>query len=178
MKRNFKIFLFFLLATTFLLTSFSFAEEKKGAVKSIWEKASGIFKKPSKESKAQPKFPSETKKSPMEELTNEQIIERIEYMLVVFPEIYDFIPELKDEDLKELNKARLIKLHNRVANERTRLQTQRIQRQLETVRASQNVPRQPPRIYAPPTVPKPPTPPPSPPRVHTPPPTPPSAPRR
>ena len=120
------------------------------------------------------KEPAATEKkadeSPIMQLSKEELIGRIEYLVEITPQIKDFIPELKSIDLKTLSKEDLAKLYSRVNNERARIQTERIQRQLDAVRASQNIPR-PPVVHAPPPVPKAPTPPPAPPKI-PPPPTP------
>ena len=104
---------------------------------------------------------AETKISPLQALSKEELIERIRYMLEVMPEIEDLLPGIKGKDLQKMDKDTLIALHNRINNERVRIQTERIQRQLEAVRASQHRPPQ-----APPTLPKvpqlPPAPPPQP----------------
>lgn len=130
---------------------------------------------------------------PFEEASAEDIRERITYMLGVTPQAANFIPELEiamDEDgkvtkieyevddtfkpLEEISdKETLIKIHSRINNERTRMQSERIQNQLQAAaRAAQNIPR-PPQIHTPPTIPKPP---PTPPQAHRPPPLPPSPP--
>ncbi|MGB2705720.1 MAG: hypothetical protein WBC74_02550 [Candidatus Omnitrophota bacterium] len=145
---------------------------------------------------AEEKGSTKPKKSPWDEITKDEICERIKHMLEISPEAADFIPKLKIatdkegniteikynidgifKDIKELDKETLIKIHNRINIERTRIQTERIQRQMEAIRASQNVQR-PPRVYTPPAVPKPHTPPPQPPKVPSPPPTPPAPQRR
>ena len=119
----------------------------------------------------------EPKKSPWDSMTEEGIRERIKRMVQVSPEAVNFIPELKvtfdkdgevlnitykvdgvAKDLEGLDKGTLIKLHNRINIERVRIQTERIQRQLNAARASQQVPRPPP---APPKIPKPPQAPPT-----------------
>ena len=135
------------------------------------------------------------KKSPLEELSKEEITERIRHMLEVTPEAVGFIQRLKvasDENgnvksieyetggvyknIDTLDKKTLIKIHNRINNERTRIQTERIQRQLQAARAGQNIPKQH-QVHIPPSIPKPPAPPPAPPKVPTPPPAPPQIPR-
>ena len=139
----------------------------------------------------------EEKVSPWENMTEEDIIERIIPMLETMPEVLSYIPEFKatrDEDgkiteltyvidgiptlIEEINKETLVTIHNRVSMERTRIQTERIQRQLSSTRAAtQNIPKQP-QIYTPPTIPRPPALPPTPPKTHTPPPQPVTPPRR
>ncbi|MFH1594376.1 MAG: hypothetical protein ABID09_06740 [Candidatus Omnitrophota bacterium] len=144
--------------------------------------------------------------SPFADITAEELIDRIKNILEVSPEVADFVPELKiikgpkgeiseiqyDKDgvvkpIEELSKETLIRLHSRMNNERTRLQTDRIQRQLNAARAVQNiakpqVPVMPPRIpkvYVPPrSLPKIPKPPPAPPKIPAPPPRPPEIPGR
>jgi len=220
MKNYFKI-LTLCLAVVVLFSTASFSEEKKeGLVKGLWNKTLDIVKHPVKElapipkSKTAPEAepaPVEEKKSPWESITEEEICERIKYMIEVSPEASSLIPELKvtldknrnatkitynvdgiAKDLKELDKETLIKIHNRVNNERARIQSERIQKQLEAMRASQRIPSPPPappkipRLpQQPPTVPKPPPQPPTiprppqaPPTIPKPPPTPPQPPRR
>ena len=140
---------------------------------------------------------AEPAKSPFEESSKEDIAQRIKGMLEAVPEAANFIPELKlsldkdknivaikykidgiFKDITEIDKETLIKIHGRISNERVRIQTERIQRQLNAARAAQNVPR-PPQVYTPPPAPpRVPTPPPTPPKVPTPPPAPPRVPRR
>ena len=129
-------------------------------------------------------------KSPWDQISEKELRERIKRVLEISPDAADFIPELKittDKDgnvteikynisgvftsIETLDKKTLIKMYNRINIERTRIQTERIQRQLEAVRASQNVQR-PPKVYTPPAVPRPHRPPPQPPKVPPAPPTP------
>ena len=152
-----KIFILFL-TITFLFVQASFAEEKVGSVKTGWRKFLGVFKKPF----------LKPEKSPLERFTKEEILRRIKYMLETSPEIADFIPELKDIDLEKLDKENLMKIHNRINIERIRIQTERMERQLETIRASERIPK-PPQDYTAPAMPKTPRPPSSPPEVPAPP---------
>ncbi|MCQ9207464.1 MAG: hypothetical protein NG740_06275, partial [Omnitrophica bacterium] len=112
-------------------------------------------------------------KSPFDSMTHSRIVERIEYMLETTPEAANSIPELElslgedgnvakikynvdgiFKDIKLLDKDTLGRIHARVANERTKIQSERIQNQLEAARAAQNVPV-PPRAYrAPAALPK------------------------
>ena len=167
----------------------------KGAVKEV----APLKAKPEIET-AKPR--AELEESPLARLSKEEIAERIKQMLEISPEITSFVPELKviwdgegnttsieykaEGTLKELglvDKETLIKIHNRVSNERARIQAERIQKQLEQVtRASQAA--KPPHVYMPPTAPKVPVPPPqppkpspSPPKIPPPPAMPPSPPR-
>lgn len=131
--------------------------------------------------------------SPFESLSQEEIAQRIKYMLEAVPESAQFIPELKIthddegsildvaynvdgifENIEKLDKDVLIRIHNRINNERVRIQNERIQRQLQAQRAGQNIPKPPPPAYIPPSVPKPPS---APPKIPSP-PAPPAPPRR
>jgi len=142
--------------------------------------------------------------SPFASLSQEEIAQRIKYMLEVTPESASFIPELKIthddegnildvmynmngtfENIEKLDKDILVRLHNRVNNERVRIQNERIQRQLEAIRAAQNIPTPPPPAHTPPFVPRPPhtlpsvpKPPPPVPKAPYLPPAPPTAPRK
>lgn len=140
-------------------------------------------------------------KHPVAEFTKEEVVERIKYMVEITPEVKDFIPELKIErdkddrvvnvkysidgvptDLNDIDKETLMKIHGRIASERTRMQTERIQKQLQslaqTQRAIQQVNQIPKTYVAPPRVPIPPKAPASPPKVYVPPPAPSAPPRR
>lgn len=128
-------------------------------------------------------------KSPFDSLARAEIIERIEYMLEITPEAAYAIPELElgvdkegnvtkikynvdgmFKDIKLLDKDTLGRIHSRVANERTRIQSERIQSQLEAARAAQTAPVVPPRVHmAPAALPKVPTLPPQHIKVPTPP---------
>ena len=184
----------------FLFSTASFSEEKKeGAVKGLRNKALNAVKRPMQEPAPIPQrkgapetepAPDEKKKSPWEDMTEEEIRERVRNMVQGSPEVVNFIPELKvafdkdgqivkityevegvTKDVKELDKDTLIKLHNRINIERVRIQTERIQRQLDQARAAQRaqqIPKPPP---VPPRVPAPA--PPQPPKIHRPPPAPP-----
>ncbi len=158
MRKNFRIFILFLLIVSFISLQTSLAEERVGSVKTRWRKFLGIFKKPF----LKPEI------SPLEKLTKEEILRRIKYMLETSPEIADFIPELKDIDLEKLDKENLIKIHNRINIERIRIQTERIERQLEAARASERIPK-PPQDYTAPAMPKTPRLPQSPPEIPAPP---------
>ncbi|MGB2600603.1 MAG: hypothetical protein WBD00_02900 [Candidatus Omnitrophota bacterium] len=127
-------------------------------------------------------------------LTKEQMIESIKRRLKVFSEIEFIIPTLSsrtDEDgnkeyflkpqdgitvkLQDLDKETLTDLFARVNNEATRINTERLLRQIqqqEQIRRS--IPQQPPMPVQPP--PQPPTPPPAPPRIFIPPQPPPQPP--
>lgn len=196
MRKYFRILILYL-AMVFLFSTASFSEEKKeGAIKGLWNKALNVVRHPIQELIPIPQrkaaletepAPDEKKRSPWEDMTEEEIRERIKNMIEISPEVVNFIPGLKvtfDEDgeilkityeveglakdLKELDKEALIRLHNRLNSERVRIQTERIQRQLDASRAAQRVHRTP-------------QPPPTPPRIHRPPPTPttpPAPPRR
>ncbi len=209
MKNCIKILSVILLLMFFSVTECSFAKtEEVGFVKSSWRKLLGVFRQeePKKdvkpesrpaektEPKAEPK--PAAKKHPLQEMTKEEIIERIKHMLEISPQALDFIPELKVDidtegnvtairykaegifkDVGELDKKTLIKIHNRINNERVRIQTERIQRQLEAARAGQNIPKPSPQVYVPPKPPQQPPgtqkQPPAPPKIPAPPPRPP-----
>ncbi|UCD55071.1 MAG: hypothetical protein JSV93_06070 [Candidatus Omnitrophota bacterium] len=166
MRKNFRIFILFLIII-FLFTQVSLAEERVGPIKARWRKFLRIFRKP----------PLKPERPPLEELTEEEILRRIKYMLETSPEIADFIPELKNMDLEELDKENLIKIHNRINIERIRIQTEKMQRQLEATRASERI-RKLPQDYTAPAVPQTPRPRSSPPEVPTPPASPPRPSRR
>ena len=200
MRKYFRI-LTLCLAMVFLFSTGSFSEEKKeGVVKGLWNKTLNVVKHPIQEltsipqgkpAPETPPAPDEKKKSPWDDMTEEEIRERVKNMVQVSPEAVNFIPELKiafdkdgqiakityevegvAKDVKELDKNTLIKLHNRINIERVRIQTERIQRQLNATRASRQIPRPPPQ---PPKIPRPPQ---QPPKIHRPPPAPPPAPPR
>jgi len=139
----------------------------------------------------------EIKTTGIGDMPKENIIYRIKHMLEISQEAASFIPELRvtrDEndkvtkveyktgglfkDIENLDKEILIVIHRRINNERTRLQTERIQHQLESIRAAQSVPKPPPQPHTPPVVPQTHTPPPQPPQIPKPPPQPPPQPPR
>ena len=195
MNRVRKIVFVFIL--TFLYTQLVFAQAGEGNSQTIWGRILGVFKKPVAQEKASPKStiasekPKTSDRKPgiarpkVEDLSPDEIRDRIKSMVESSPEALDYIPELKasfNEDetvnamsykkdgisvnMEELDKETLIKVYSRVNRERTRLNAERIQRQLESIRAAQNINR----IYAPPPVPTPPpSAPPTPPRVQKPP---------
>jgi len=142
----------------------------------------------------------------LDNLTETELLEEIKYELDNFPEIIDRIPELKVtttedhvitkvefeingvlKDIQDLSKEELVDIFRRVSNEGARVQVERIQEQLEAVRAAQqsiqSIPKTPhqhlppqvpqaPETYAPPQLP------PSPPKLPEPPPQPPPQPPR
>lgn len=131
--------------------------------------------------------------SAKEERAPSEIIERIKEMLEAVPEIADSIPELKVTrdadgnvtsilynsgsgfiDIGDLKKDALVKLYSVANNERARIQTERIQRQIQQSRPPTLIPR-PPQIVTPPSVPRIPTVPvlPNIPKIPVPPPAPP-----
>lgn len=130
----------------------------------------------------------------LEEMTVEELAERLTDMLTYHPDVLSFIPELKaqkDEKgsifytytprggitkgLEKLDKDTLIKLFSRVSNEVNRLNIERIMRQLEQIRQAQQVSTVAPQSSQVITPPKAPSLPPQPPKVYTP-PIPPTAP--
>ena len=196
MKKSFIFLISFLLIVSLFLLENSFAEERVGFVKRSWRKFLGVFKKPTPEPEKKPLMPkgeAVTKepvadKAGLADLTKEEIIKRIRFMLEINPEVANFIPELKStrddknniaiveykvdgvfQDIIVLDKETLIRIHNRIASERARIQAERIQKQLEAIRATQNIHKEPPALPkvpaappAPPKIPKPPPPPPAP----------------
>lgn len=193
-KKRYIIIVTSLLAASLLFAEVSFAQERVGLVKTAWRKFLNVFRKPAAKETHKPE--AEPRKSALAELSEEELRERIRRLLEISPEIADFIPELKlsrDEEgniikveyekrgtlknIEELDKETLIRIHNRVNNERVRIQTERIQQQLQAAQAAQKIPTPPP-VHTPPVPPKTHTPPPSPPKVPTPPPSPPAQHRR
>ncbi|MBL7158388.1 MAG: hypothetical protein ISS91_02650 [Candidatus Omnitrophica bacterium] len=175
------------------------AQEKVGFWKRAWRKmihkSDKMQEKVSGETKAKTienaKPARLARQSPLEELSEEELRGRIRDMIIAYPEAASFIPGLKiaydkegaiehieletageRKSLNDMDKEALLSVHKRVARERTRLQMERIQRQLNAVRAVQNIPKPPPQP------PKLPTLPPQPPKIPTPPPRPPSPTRR
>ena len=165
-----KIFILFL-TITFLFVQISLAEERLGSVKTRWREFLGIFKKPPQKETREP-----TKVS-LDELTKEEILRKIKYMLETWPEMKGFIPELENTDLEKLDKEALIKIYNRVNIERVRLGIERMERRMKATKPSEGVPELP-RTYTLPAGPKIPKPAPTPPKVPTPPPSPPQPSRR
>lgn len=178
MRKNFRIFVFALIIS-FVFTQTSIASGRMGLVKSSWRKFLKALRKPSLKERDGTQLRAKPKPEELvlRELSKEEILRRIKYMLETSPEIADFIPELKDIDLEKLDKENLIKIHNRINIERIRIQTERIERQLEATRASERIPK-PPQDYTAPAMPQTPRPAPSPPEIPTPPASPPRPPRR
>jgi len=175
-------------------------EEAPAPERGVKEKAPGVGVK--KSDRTPPGM------SPLTWVSKEEIKGRIINILDIDPEVLDYIPELRakfdDEfnlieleynldgmyvDIGVLEKKELINIHNRINNERLRLQTERIQRQVTHPTPPHAVP-QPPTIVTPPEIPRPPKvpytppaqppspPPPTPPKVPSTPPLPPSVPQR
>lgn len=187
----------FLCILTFLYTQLVFAQTEKGDSQTMWRKILGVFKKPIAQEEIPAKSTIASEKSKIsdrkpqiirpkvEDMSPDEIRDRIKTVVESSQEALDYIPELKasfnkDEtvnvlsykrdgifvSIEELDKETLVKIYVRVNRERTRLNAERIQRQLESVRAAQNISR----IQTPPTAPStPPSPPPAPPRVQSPP---------
>lgn len=168
MRRNVKIIILYCLLACFLSTNAFSAEKPKSAKK----------------------LPS------LKSISKKELKERIKTILEFTPEINDFIPELKIlrgaegditgidykidgffRSIEKLDKEALLKVYGRISNEMTRIQSERIQRQLEAMRASQNIPK-PPQVSIPPSAPKAPTLPPALPQIPKLPPVPPRQPRR
>lgn len=134
-------------------------------------------------------------------LSKEKMIDSIQKRLKVYSQILFLIPELqmkKSQDgaeelyytsrdgialkLSDLDEKTLRELFSRVNNEATRLNTERIQRQIQQqeqlTRMLQQIPQPPQQPPQPPQIYNPPPQPPQPPRVYNPPPPPPEPPRR
>ncbi|MBI5143741.1 MAG: hypothetical protein HZA30_01555 [Candidatus Omnitrophica bacterium] len=122
------------------------------------------------------------------EMTKDEILSELKENLEEEEELFDFIPELKkkknekegsyfytyqDVKLEDLDKEKLEKILQRVHNQLTIIRTDRIVRQLETIRRAQNIVTRPPQVPAAPTPPRQVQTPPTPPRTQSPPPTPP-----
>ena len=89
-------------------------------------------------------------KNPFKDMTEAELAERITGLIDRFEEIMDFIPGLKQEQdpggahfyaykgtrLDKLDKEQLVSLYKRVTQQRTRITTERISRQLEQIRQS------------------------------------------
>jgi hypothetical protein len=122
----------------------------------------------------------------LKEMSTDEIVEHIGMILDRGDEVMDFIPGLKLEKdpsgveyytyngvrLEKLEKDKLIALNNKIQQEKTRLNAERINKQLESIRQAQQASNAA-RIQA---ISRPPQPPPSPPRVQQSQPTPPRAP--
>ena len=112
------------------------------------------------------------KESALSAISVNELYGRIKNLLMIFPEITDFMPEIKtttgaDGDISEikynvsgvftnletLDRGSLIKVYKRVNIERARIQGERIQRQLESIRASRHV-HTPHKVHMPPETPK------------------------
>ncbi len=123
---------------------------------------------------AEPAKPKAAEKpAPKKELTKPDIIEHIKGSLDHFDEILNFVPGLQkytdaagkatykyqDKPLEDLDKDQLMKLYFRVSNEAVRLRTDRVNKQLETIRRSEQasrraaMPARPPTAYIPPKLP-------------------------
>jgi len=197
MKKPITVFFAIFSIIIFLNASSAAAQDEKvGFVKRAWRKI--INRGNTLAEKAAEAKPPESKqapqRSPLEELSEEELRVRINDMLEAYPEAAEYIPGLKItyseegtveniefeingalQALSDMDKEALVQLHHRVARERTRMQTERIQRQLEMIRAAQNISKIQQIQQQPP---KPPVLPPQPPKIPTPPPRPPSLPRK
>lgn len=136
---------------------------------------------------------SATKKNKAKDMTVQELADGITKVLDQSDEVMDYVPGFKQEKdpdgkefytykgtrLEKVDKEKLAALYNRIRQERTRLNTERINRQLETIQQTQqaaNIANQAariPRITPPPA--QVPAPPPAPPRA---PPAPPPTPKR
>jgi|GEM_PF-2645429 len=178
MERTFKIAVLFLLSAVFLFAHNSFAESASAPA-------------------------ADEKKSAFADLSIKALCDKIKHVLNVFPEVVDFMPELKVKTgtdgnvtdvrynvsgvftrIETLDKKTLAGIYDRVNTERVRIQAGRIQKQMDAIRTSRDL-RKLPESYNPPDVPKPytlpphlPKVPPKQPKVPTPPPTPPVVQRR
>lgn len=125
-------------------------------------------------------------------MTSAELAEHIKGMLEHEDEILNFIPDLKKEKdsagnifytyqglkIENMDKERLDKLFSRIQNEAVRVRTERLNKQLESIRQAQQASiaaQQASRVPTVVTPPRPPQPPPTPPK---PPPPPPAPPRR
>ncbi len=189
-------------------SSLSFAEEKQGIVKKLIDFKNKTFAKkdaaPAPKAQAKSNGPAPVPAAvpkvvpPKKIYTKEEMVTQIKKILDIEEEILNFIPGLKKATtekgesfytyeglkLEELDKEKLSKIFTRVRQEATRIRTDRLSRQLETIRRAQQltdaaaggparvpaVPPQPPRVYTapgvppvPPSVPQPPKPPAQPP---------------
>ena len=131
-------------------------------------------------SSVQPKTTEAVKKTepaaPKKELTKADKVGLIKSDLDSFPEILGFVPDIKKETdaagkasytykgkkIEELDNDQLEKLYARVSNETVRLRTDRINRQLDTIRRAEQINRQNRQLMQTPRVP---TPPPQPPKI-------------
>lgn len=190
-----------------LYSSLSFAEEKQSIFKKLIDFKNKTFTKkdaatPAKvETKPGSPAPVVTPKAalPKKTYTKEEMIVDVKETLDDEEELLNFIPGLKKATtekgeslytyegmkLEELDQEKLRKIFTRVRQEATRIRTDRLSRQLETIRRTQQLtavaaggapkmpvaPPAPPRILsapnvpsAPASVPRPPSPPPAPPR--------------
>ena len=168
---------------SFVICNMALADENPGFVKNLWrkflnrgrtaeEKAAPVAAKPA---------PAIRDQKPLEDLSEEELKERITMMIESTPEAADFVQEAdltigengEIAGIQGLDKETLMRLYSRVARERTRIQTERIQAQLQAIqaaqRAAQAAAQQPPRIPQPPpqppSIPKPPPVPPKPPDI-------------
>jgi hypothetical protein len=183
----------------------SFAAEDEGLFKMVSSWGKNVIGKispaPVKE-EVEPAAPSQEKVRAQRELTKSEMVTGIKESLEDNEEMLNFVPGLKMEKsdkgepsyklegirLEDLDKDRLKSVYIKVRQQATRIRTERLNRQMETVRRSQQLtnisrqatPRVPPvptpipKTYTPPAVPrasnqppqvaKPPLPPPAPPR--------------
>jgi len=193
-----------------LYSSLSFAEEKQSIFKKLIDFKNKAFIK--KDAVSAPKAevkpavpvsggPASASKAmpPKKAYTKEEMVADVKETLDDEEELLNFIPGLKKATtekgeslytyegmkLEELDQEKLRKIFTRVRQEATRIRTDRLNRQLETIRRTQQLtavaaggaprvpvaPPAPPRILstpnvpsAPPSIPRPPSPPPAPPR--------------
>ena len=157
--------------TVFVVTLFAHsvfsAEEETKAVQTTASEAKAV---PQKTEAAKPK----------KELTKAEMVEHIKGNLDRLEEILNFIPGLtketdpagnmtyayKGKSLEDLDQEELTKLYGRVSNEAVRLRTERLNRQLESIRRANEITRQ---VRQGIPVPQIPAPPPKSPAVYTPP---------
>ena len=107
-------------------------------------------------SPAQTKTPEPAKAAPQKELTKAEKIDLINHDLASFPEILGVIPDIKKsadaagkatytyqgKKIEDLDNDQFAKLYARVSNETVRLRTDRMNRQLETIRRTEQINRQ------------------------------------
>ena len=128
--------------------------------------------KPVQPKPAEHEKPAELKKAaePEKPLTRADKLKSIQGNLENLPEILSFVPGIKKEadaagkatytyqgkKIEDLDDEQLGKLYARVGNEGVRLRTERLNRQLDTIRRAEQVNRQNRQLMLPPRVPTPP----------------------
>lgn len=169
-------------------SSFSFAEEKQGVLKKLIDFKNKAFTKkdaaPAVKAEAKPVKPAAPAAKiplpPKKAFTKDEIAKHVKEMLDHEEEVINLIPGLKKSmtekgesfytyegtRLEDLDKGTLDKIFSRMNQEVTRIRTERLNKQLESIRHAQQItsaaagaakiptpPPQPPRIYSGPSVP-------------------------